>query len=473
MTQATIGLIGLAVMGQNLALNLASRGETVVVANRTRSVTEAFVSAHRKEFDLVEAQDPQSLVERLSSPRRIILMVKAGPPVDALMDELLQLMQPGDVIVDGGNSHWRDTTRRVRAAAQHGISFVGAGISGGELGARYGPSIMPGGNPAGWEHLRDPLTSIAAHVDGEPCCAWVGPDGSGHFVKTVHNGIEYADMQAIAESYHLLRAGGRSVADTAAVFRRWASGPLNSFLIDITATILETVDGDGEPLIDKVLDAAAQKGTGRWTVDTALDLGQPTTLITEAVLARSLSALKDERVAASKRLIGPRVSGEIDEGDLETALLATKIVCYAQGFMLIRAASTELGWDLDPTTIASLWRGGCIIRAALLSDITNAFRKQPELTNLLLDPHFADVVGSEQDAWRRVVATAVLSGVPIPALSSGLAFYDGLRTERLPANLIQAQRDFFGAHTYERTDQPRGMAFHTDWMTGITQGPTT
>ncbi|MGH8957176.1 MAG: NADP-dependent phosphogluconate dehydrogenase, partial [Acidimicrobiia bacterium] len=301
----------------------------------------------------------------------------------------------------------------------------------------------------------------------------VGPDGSGHLVKMVHNGIEYADMQAIAEAFHLLRAGGRSVAETAAVFRRWNTGPLNSYLIDITATILEKVDSDGEPLIEKVLDAAAQKGTGRWTVDAALDFGQPTTVITEAVLARSLSALKDDRVAASKMLTGPRPGGEIDESDLETALLATKVVCYAQGFMLIRAASDELGWDLDSASIASLWRGGCIIRAALLSDITRAFRSQPGLTNLLLDPHFSEVVGADQDAWRRVVATAVRNGIPIPAFSSGLSFFDGLRTTHLPANLIQAQRDFFGAHTYERTDQPRGTSFHTDWATGITQRSAT
>jgi len=473
MPQPTIGLIGLAVMGQNLALNLASRGETVVVSNRTRSVATDFVAMHRDEFELVEARDLQWLVESLSRPRRIILMVKAGSAVDALTDELVQVLQPGDVIIDGGNSYWRDTTRRVGSAAQAGISFVGAGVSGGEQGARYGPSIMPGGNPAAWEPIRDTLTSIAAHVDGEPCCAWIGPEGSGHFVKTVHNGIEYADMQAIAEAYHLLRAGGHSAIETAAVFRRWNDGPLNSYLIEITATILETLDQDGEPLIEKVLDTAAQKGTGRWTVDAALDFGQPTTVITEAVLARSLSALKNERVTASKHLKGPKVNEEIDISDLETALLATKIVCYTQGFMLIKAASEELGWDLDPASIASLWRGGCIIRAALLSDITTAFREQPDLHNLLLDPHFSAVVGGEQEAWRRVAATAVRIGIPIPALSSGLSFYDGLRTERLPANLIQAQRDFFGAHTYERTDQPRGKLFHSDWASGITKEAAT
>jgi 6-phosphogluconate dehydrogenase len=456
-------------MGQNLALNLASRGETVVVSNRTRSVATDFVATHCDEFDLVEAPNLQWLAGSLSRPRRIILMVKAGEAVDALTDELAALLQPGDVIIDGGNSHWRDTTRRVEAAAQSGISFVGAGISGGEQGARYGPSIMPGGNPAAWEPIRDTLTSIAAQVDGEPCCAWIGPEGSGHFVKTVHNGIEYADMQAIAEAYHLLRAGGRSVAETAAAFRRWNSGPLNSYLIEITATILEALDDDGEPLIEKVLDAAAQKGTGRWTVDAALDFGQPTTVITEAVLARSLSALKDERVRASKQLKGPRGKKEIDESELEAALLATKIVCYAQGFMLIKAASEDQGWDLDPASIASLWRGGCIIRAALLSDITTAFRELPDLQNLLLDPHFSAVIGGGQEAWRRVAAAAIRIGIPIPAISSSLSFYDGLRTERLPANLIQAQRDFFGAHTYERTDQPRGTSFHSDWTRGITE----
>lgn len=473
MTHPTIGLVGLAVMGQNLALNLASRGETVVVSNRTRSIATDFVATHGDEFDLVEAPNLQSLAGSLPCPRRIILMVKAGEAVDALAAELAALLQPGDVIIDGGNSHWRDTTRRVEVAAQSGISFVGAGISGGAQGARYGPSIMPGGNPAAWESIRDTLTSIAAQVDGEPCCAWIGPEGSGHFVKTVHNGIEYADMQAIAEAYHLLRAGGRSVTETAAVFRRWNSGPLNSYLIEITATILEALDDDGEPLIEKVLDAAAQKGTGRWTVDAALDFGQPTTVITEAVLARSLSALKDERVRASKQLKGPKVKQDIDESELEAALLATKIVCYAQGFMLIKAASEDQSWDLDPASIASLWRGGCIIRAALLSDITKAFRTQPDLQNLLLDPHFSTVVGGGQEAWRRLAAAAIRIGIPIPAISSSLSFYDALRTERLPANLIQAQRDFFGAHTYERIDQPRGTSFHSDWTRGITEKAAT
>ena len=466
MATKDIGLYGLAVMGQNLALNFASHGYRVTVANRTQKTTEQFVAENGQEYDLSGAADAAKLVARLEPPRRLILMVKAGAAVDALTDELIGLMEPGDVIVDGGNSHWQDTTRRVQAAAASGISFVGAGISGGEAGARHGPSIMPGGNPAAWEHLRDPLTSIAAQVDGEPCCTWIGPDGSGHFVKMVHNGIEYAVMQAIAEAYHLLRAGGRSVAETAAIFRRWSSGPLNSYLIDITVTILEREDADGKPLIEKVLDTAAQKGTGRWAVDAALDLGQPTTVITESVLARSLSALKDHRVKASKLLAGPQIGTGAEESDLESALLCTKIVGYAQGFMLIRAASGELGWTLDSSAIASLWRGGCIIRAALLADITRAFHSQPELTNLLLDQQFAEVVGGRQEAWRRVVAGAVTDGVPVPALSTALAFYDGLRSERLPANLIQAQRDFFGAHTYERIDRPRGSSFHTDWTTG-------
>jgi 6-phosphogluconate dehydrogenase len=463
MATKEIGLYGLAVMGQNLALNFADHGYQVTVANRTQKTTEQFVTDNGKEYGLRAATDAAELVARLEPPRRIILMVKAGPAVDALADELARLMEPGDVIVDGGNSHWKDTTRRVQAAAASGISFVGAGISGGEQGARFGPSIMPGGNPAAWEHLRDPLTSIAAQADGEPCCAWIGPDGSGHFVKMVHNGIEYAAMQAIAEAYHLLRAGGRSVAETAAVFRHWSTGPLNSYLIDITAAILETEDTDGEPLIEKVLDAAAQKGTGRWAVDAALDLGQPTTVITESVLARSLSALNDLRVEASRLLTGPEMGTGVDASDLETALLCTKMVGYAQGFMLIRAASAELGWTLDSAAIASLWRAGCIIRAALLVDITRGFRNQPDLSNLLLDEHFAEVLGGGQEAWRRVVAAAITRGVPVPALSTGLAFYDGLRTERLPANLIQAQRDFFGAHTYERTDRPRGTYFHSDW----------
>jgi 6-phosphogluconate dehydrogenase len=473
MAPEEIGLYGLAVMGQNLALNFASRGYKVVVANRTRQTSEQFAADNGQEYDLAIAADAADLAAQLEPPRRIVLMVKAGPAVDDVLGALLDHLQPGDVVIDGGNSHWRDTARRVRMAKERGLLFVGAGISGGEVGARYGPSIMPGGDEAAWNFIKAPLTSIAAQAEGEPCCDWIGPDGAGHFVKMVHNGIEYADMQVIAEAYHLLRASGRSVAESAGVFRKWNEGPLNSYLIEITADILETVDQDGEPLIERVLDAAAQKGTGRWTVDAALEFGQPATVITEAVLARSLSALKEDRVAASQALNGPRTVEKLDEADLEQALLAAKVVCYSQGFMLIRAASEELGWSLNPAKIAPLWRAGCIIRAALLADITAAFRGQPTLPNLLLDSHFVEVVAEAQGAWRRVVGIGVGGGIPIPALASALAFFDGFRAERLPANLIQAQRDFFGAHTYERTDRPRGQAFHTEWTTGITRGPHT
>lgn len=466
-SQAEIGLIGLGVMGQNLALNIADHNFGVAVYNRTTARTEAFAASEEaRTRPIVPCSTLEDLAGGLRSPRAIILMIQAGEATDGQIEALVPLLEPGDVIVDGGNARYQDTMRRERALGERGLRLLGTGISGGEEGARHGPSIMAGGAPEAYARVRSIFEAIAAKVDGAPCCAHLGPDGAGHFVKMLHNGIEYADMQAIAEAYHLLRSGGRSVAETAAVFRRWSSGPLNSYLIDITVTILEREDVDGEPLIEKVLDTAAQKGTGRWAVDAALDLGQPTTVITESVLARSLSALKDHRVEASRVLAGPQTGTGAEESDLESALLCTKIVGYAQGFMLIRAASGELGWTLDSSAIASLWRGGCIIRAALLSDITRAFQRQPELTNLLLDQHFAEVVGGAQEAWRRVVAGAVTDGVPVPAFSTGLAFYDGLRSERLPANLIQAQRDFFGAHTYERIDRPRGSSFHTDWTTG-------
>ena len=467
MATEEIGLYGLAVMGQNLALNFASRGYRVIVGNRTQQTTEHFIVENGQEYDLSPANDPADLVAHLERPRRIVLMVKAGTAVDDVLSALLKELQAGDVVIDGGNSHWRDTGRRVLLAKERGVHFVGAGISGGEEGARYGPSIMPGGDEVAWDVVKGPLTSIAAQAEGEPCCEWIGPDGAGHFVKMIHNGIEYGDMQVIAEAYHLLRASGRSVSEAADVFRKWNEGPLNSYLIEITATILEKVDQDGEPLIEKILDAAAQKGTGRWAIDAALEFGEPATVIADAVLARSLSALKDDRLAASRVLAGPREVGSLSEADVEQALLAAKVVCYSQGFMLIRAASEELGWTLNPAEIAPLWRAGCIIRAALLTDITTAFRSEPTLPNLLLDSHFVAVVAEAQEAWRRVVSIGVGSGIPLPALTSAISFYDGFRSERLPANLIQAQRDFFGAHTYERTDHPRGNWFHTDWKAGM------
>jgi 6-phosphogluconate dehydrogenase len=454
-------------MGRNLALNFADHGYQMLVFNRTSEVTARFVEANPQ---IMSTGDIERFVAALKPPRRIVLMVKSGDPVDAVLDQLVPLLERGDVVVDGGNSFWMDTDMRTSQLAELGISFLGTGISGGEEGARHGPSIMPGGN--GWDEMSQPLTSIAAKVDGEPCCDWIGPGGSGHYVKMIHNGIEYADMQVIAEAYHLLRASGRSVAETASVFRRWNSGPLSSYLIDITAQILEVVDEDDKPLIENVLDAAAQKGTGRWTVEDALARGQPTTAIAEAVLARSLSALKSERVVASRVLTGPTSKVEIDENQLELALLASKVICYAQGFLLLKACSFDQRWGLEPARIAPLWRAGCIIRAELLKDITAAYRADPELGNLMLDPYFADLITRAQPAWRKVVGTAIEGGIPVPVYSAALAFYDGYRSERLPANLIQAQRDFFGAHTYERVDRPRGELFHTNWAPGAASTPS-
>ena len=453
-----IGLIGLAVMGQNLTLNLADHGYEMVVYNRTGATTRQFVEEHG---NLVGTEELRAFVGQLERPRCILVMVKAGGAVDAVLDELVPLLSEGDVVADGGNSHWADTERRAAHLQDAGISFLGTGISGGEEGARHGPSIMPGGS--GWEEFKEPLLAIAAKVDGEPCCDFIGPGGSGHYVKMVHNGIEYAEMQMIAEAYHVLRASGRSVAETAAIFESWRSGPLNSYLIDITAQILSVTDTHGEPLVEKILDSAAQKGTGKWTVDDALERGQPTTVIAEAVMARSLSALKAERVEAASILPGPSDRPPVDPDELEQSLLATRIVCYAQGFMLMRAASAEQQWGLEPARIAPLWRGGCIIRAALLRDITEAFRGNPELSNLLLDESFAAMLDGVGEPWRRVVSAALVAGVPVPVHAAGLAFYDGFRTARLPANLIQAQRDYFGAHAYERVDRPRGELFHTSW----------
>lgn len=456
-------------MGQNLTLNLAEHGYQMLVYNRTTEVTRDFVDANEAEFGIVGTDNLDQFVSGLDRPRRIVLTVKSGAPVDAVIGQLRPLLETGDVIVDGGNSFWLETERRSEQLKEAGVAFLGTGISGGEEGARHGPSIMAGGD--GWEVMAEPLTAIAAKADGEPCCDRIGPGGSGHYVKMIHNGIEYADMQVIAEAYHLLRASGRSVAETAETFRHWSQGPLSSYLIDITVQILEVLAEDGEPLIEKVLDAAAQKGTGRWTVEDALTRGQPTTVIAEAVLARSLSALKEQRVAAAAVLSGPEERLAIHEDDLEQALLASKVVCYAQGFMLMQACSLDQRWGLQPARIAPLWRAGCIIRAALLSEITSAFRSSPDLSNLLLDPGFVGMVNEAQTAWRRIVASAVTAGIPVPVYSAALSFYDGFRTARLPANLIQAQRDFFGAHTYERVDRPRGETFHTKWASGAADTP--
>jgi 6-phosphogluconate dehydrogenase len=456
-------------MGQNLALNLVDHGYRVAVSNRTTAVAERFVKG-QSGAAMIAATDLAGLARSLSRPRRILLMVKAGSPVDDTLTALLEILEPGDVVIDGGNSFWKDTEHRIERAEAAGIHLVGAGISGGEEGARHGPSIMPGGSAAAWPAIREMFQAIAAKApDGSPCCDWIGPGGSGHFVKMVHNGIEYGDMQVIAEAYDLMRSSGMSADAMADTFARYNSGRLESYLIEITGQILRRRDDDGSPLVDHVLDAAAQKGTGRWTVESALDLGQPLTLISEAVFARIVSSLKDERIAAARVLTGPTSVGGTrdravaDESDIADALYGSKIVSYAQGFMLLRAASQEHGWNLDMAAIAPLWRAGCIIRAALLDPITAAFRSDPELANLMLDPVLAAAISDSQGGWRRTVARAVVAGIPVPAYSSALAFYDGYRSEHLPANLIQAQRDLFGAHTYERVGHPRGEFFHSEW----------
>ena len=493
---ADIGVIGLAVMGENLVLNIASRGYAVAVYNRTTSKVDAFLGGRAAGKSIVGAWSPEELVSKLAGPRRVMLMVQAGPAVDRVIETLVPLLEPGDVLIDGGNSNYQDTTRRTRALQESGILYVGTGVSGGEEGALLGPSIMPGGNADAWPLLEPIFNAISAKVDdGTPCCGWIGPDGAGHYVKMVHNGIEYGDMQMIAEAYSLLRdVCGIEPGVMSGVFAQWNDGELSSYLIEITAGILARVDEEtGRPLVDRILDAAGQKGTGKWTGVDALMLGAPVTAITEAVFARALSALKDERVAASRVLPGPESeaagsrdgaveslatdvhSGDAMAGrgsradaaafadDVRLALYASKICSYAQGFQLLAMASAEHGWRLDLGAIALMWRGGCIIRAAFLDRIKAAWDETPDLANLLLAPYFRDAIAGAQAAWRRVVATAVLRGVPVPAFASALAWYDGYRSERLPANLLQAQRDYFGAHTYERVDRPRGEFFHTDW----------
>jgi 6-phosphogluconate dehydrogenase len=466
--RADIALIGLAVMGQNLVMNMNDHGFTVAVYNRTESVTNEFLAGPAKGSNVIGAKTIQELVASLKKPRRVFILVKAGAAVDAVIDQLMPLLERGDIVIDGGNSHFSDSQRRFEALRDKGIRFIGSGVSGGEEGARHGPSIMPGGDAEAWPHVKDILQSIAAKVDGEPCCDWVGSGGSGHYVKMVHNGIEYGDMQLIAEAYQLLHEGlGLSAAELGDVFEAWNRGVLDSYLIEITRDIMRVRDEDGAPLLDKILDAAGQKGTGKWTSNSALDLGMPVTLIGEAVFARALSALKDERKRASEKLAGPKValSGErkafVD--CVERALYCSKIVSYAQGYMLLREASREYGWNLNFGSIALMWRGGCIIRSRFLGDIKRAFDKQPGLENLLLDEFFRAAIEECQDGWRTTVAEAVKAGIPTPAMSSALAFYDGYRRERLPANLLQAQRDYFGAHTYERVDKPRGEFFHTNW----------
>ena len=465
------GLTGLAVMGQNLARNVAHKGFPIAVHNRTTEKTDKFMEEHGGEGALVGSKDVKDFVNALQSPRAIMIMVKAGQPVDDVIAELKPLLAKGDLLIDGGNSLFSDTERRVKELTAEGFLFLGTGVSGGEEGALNGPSIMPGGSEEAYKIVEPIFTKIAAQVDGTPCCTYIGDGGAGHYVKMVHNGIEYADMQLIAEAYDLLKNGlGLTNDELHQVFTQWNEGDLDSFLIEITAQIFARKDdqeGSDGYLVDHVLDKAAQKGTGKWTVQSALDLGTPVTAITEAVFARSLSAIKDQRVAASKVLPGPtsvRHGGDREAfiNDIRDALYASKVVAYAQGFEQMLAAAKEHGWTLHPGEIATIWRGGCIIRARFLDRIKDAYDQQPDLANLLLAPYFTDAVKNGQDGWRRVVGEAARLGIPIPAFSSALAYYDGYRRERLPANLIQAQRDLFGAHTYERTDKPG--AFHSQWV---------
>lgn len=469
MSDADIGLIGLAVMGENLVLNMASNGYNVVVYNRTTSKVDEFLAGRAAGKSIGGAHSLEELCSKLARPRRLMIMVKAGAAVDKVIDGLLPYLDEGDIVIDGGNSEFPDSIRRTDDLAARGILFIGTGVSGGEEGALKGPSIMPGGNPEAWPHVKPIFQSIAAKTDaGEPCCEWVGRGGAGHFVKMVHNGIEYGDMQMICETYQMMKDGlGMSNQQMHDVFSKWNGGVLDSYLIEITRDILGFVDEDGTSTVDVILDKAGQKGTGKWTAISALDVGQPLTLIGEAVFARCLSALKEERVSASKVLKGPdsKFDGDAEAlvNDLEQALYASKIVSYAQGYQLMRAISDEKDWELNYGAIALMWRGGCIIRSAFLGNIRDAFEKDAGLTNLLLDPFFESAVENAQSSWRRVVATAATLGIPMPAISSALAYFDGYRTERLPANLLQAQRDYFGAHTYERTDRPRGEYFHTNW----------
>jgi 6-phosphogluconate dehydrogenase len=469
-SEADIGVIGLAVMGENLVLNMANHGFTVAVYNRTTQRVDDFIEGRAKGKTIIGTHSPEELVNQLKRPRRVMLMVQAGAAVDKVISDLLPYLEAGDIVIDGGNSNYGDTIRRTHEMTEKGLLYVGTGVSGGEEGALIGPSIMPGGNREAWPHVRNIFQSIAAKVDdGAPCCDWVGDDGAGHYVKMVHNGIEYGDMQMIAEAYALMKqALGMEAGQMSDVFAEWNTGELDSYLIEITAEILAKVDEEtGRPMVDVILDAAGQKGTGKWTGIDALQLGAPVTTITEAVYSRALSFLKDERVAASAHLSGPDARFDGDPkaflDDLRQALYAAKICSYAQGYQLLSMAASEHHWQLNYGDIALMWRGGCIIRAQFLSRIKQAFDTDPSLANLLLAPYFQQAIASSQGAWRRTVANAVSLGIPVPAFSSALAYYDGYRSAELPANLLQAQRDYFGAHTYERVDRPRGEFFHTNW----------
>jgi len=467
MSNSDFGLIGLAVMGQNLVLNVESRGFQVSVYNRTTSVTDAFVAAH-PDKKLVGAKSLEEFVQSLASPRKVMIMVKAGGPVDAVIESLIPLLDKGDIIIDGGNSLYTDTERRDKWLGDLGFRFIGAGVSGGEEGARKGPSIMPGGPASTWDVMKPIFESIAAHVDGEPCVIHIGPGGAGHYVKMIHNGIEYGDMQLICEAYNIFKAAGFTPAELATVFTEWNEGDLESYLIQITSKIFEQMDPEtGKPLVDLILDTAGQKGTGKWTLINAVENAVVISTINAAVEARILSSMKDARVAASNQLQGPKAEITGDKAALvkkvHDALFASKIISYAQGLDLIAAMGAEKDWGLDLSKIAAIWRGGCIIRARFLNDITDAYRSDPTLSNLMLAPFFKDLLNGFQQNWREVISMATLAGIPVPAFSASLGYYDSYRSAVLPANLLQAQRDFFGAHTYERTDKPRGEMFHTDW----------
>lgn len=469
MGKADVGLIGLAVMGENLVLNMERNGFSIAVFNRTIEKVDKFINGRARDKNIVGTHSIEELVQSLKRPRKIMVLVKAGKPVDAFIEKLIPRLEESDIIIDGGNSHFSDTIRRARMVESKGLLYIGAGVSGGEEGALNGPSIMPGGSAAAWEHVKPVFQSISAKVeDGSPCCDWVGENGAGHFVKMVHNGIEYGDMQLICEAYYLMKnLLGMNSNEIHEVFKDWNEGELNSYLIEITRNIIAYKDEDGQPLVEKILDTAGQKGTGKWTGISALDLGIPLTLVAEAVFTRCLSVIKDERVKASEQLSGPEIKFEGDKKlfieDLKNALYVSKIVSYAQGFTLMRSAADEYKWKLNYGNIALMWRGGCIIRSVFLRKIKEAFGSNPELPNLLLDSFFKEKVLNAQDSWRRVISTAIMNGIPVPAFSTALCYYDGYRNKRLPANLLQAQRDYFGAHTYERLDKPRGEFFHTNW----------
>lgn len=469
MSKSDFGLIGLAVMGQNLVLNVESRGFRVSVYNRTSSVTEEFLAGTAKGKNIEGHVDLKSFVESLASPRKIQIMVKAGGPVDAVIEQLLPLIDQGDLIIDGGNSLFTDTERRSAYLEKKGILFIGAGVSGGEEGALKGPAIMPGGPVDSWKIIEPIFTAIAAKVDGEPCCRLMGPGGAGHYVKMVHNGIEYGDMQLICEAYNVFKAAGFTAEEQAAIFDEWNQGDLESYLIQITSKIFTIIDDEsGEPLVERIMDRAGQKGTGRWTVLSATELGTVISTINAAVEARILSSWKEDRVAAASQLQGPggfnnSLSKDALKQKVRDALFASKIISYAQGMNMLRSASKQYEWGLNMGDIATVWRGGCIIRAQFLNRIKEAYESNPDLKDLMLDDYFRDILNSNQESWREVVALAVSNGVPVPAFSASLAYYDSYRQERLPANLLQAQRDYFGAHTYERIDKPAGEFFHTQW----------